>query len=114
LALVGTASGVHRRALGALFATGGPPFVIYLSHRLRATFFGLFLVEGSMRLFSLALAGLFLQENIDVALLMGLSTMAAGTFVGHQVHLSLSRRQVLLIIGLLLIGSGGSLLWRAV
>jgi uncharacterized membrane protein YfcA len=106
-------------AIGALFATGGPPFVIYLSHRLRdkaelrATFSGLFLVEGSLRLLSLALAGLLLQEQMGVALLIGLPAMAAGIFVGHHVHLGLSQRQMLVIIGLLLIGSGGSLLWRA-
>jgi len=59
-------------AIGTLFATGGPPFVIYLSHRLRdeselrATFSGLFLIEGCIRLFFLALAGLLLKGYASI------------------------------------------------
>jgi uncharacterized membrane protein YfcA len=112
-------AGFSGGAIGALFATGGPPFVIYLSHRLhdpsetRATFSSLFMLEGSARLLSLGFAGLLFQDGMLTALLTGLPAMAAGMYIGHHLHLGLGRRQLFLIIGLLLIGSGGSLLWRA-
>ena len=50
--------------VGALFGTGGPPYVIYLTHRikdksqLRATFSGLFMVDGSIRIVTFVVSGL--------------------------------------------------------
>ena len=50
--------------VGALFGTGGPPYVIYLTHRikdksqLRATFSGLFMVDGSIRIATFVVSGL--------------------------------------------------------
>jgi len=107
-------------AVGALFAAGGPPFVIYLSHRirdkarLRSTLSTLFLLEGGVRLGALALAGLLVQEGMAQGLMLGVAVMAAGLYLGHRVHLNLSQRQVLRIIGALLIGSGTALIWRFV
>ena len=105
-------------AVGALFAAGGPPFVIYLSHRirdksrLRSTLSALFLIEGGARLGALALAGLLIQESMAQALALGLAVMAAGLYLGHRVHLNLSPHQVLRLIGALLIASGAALIWR--
>jgi uncharacterized membrane protein YfcA len=107
-------------AVGALFAAGGPPFVIYLSHRiqdksrLRSTLSALFLIEGGARLAALALAGLLLQPGMAHALALGAAVMAAGLYLGHRVHLNLTQRQVLRVIGVLLIASGAALIWRFV
>jgi uncharacterized membrane protein YfcA len=107
-------------AVGALFAAGGPPFVIYLSHRirdksrLRSTLSALFLIEGGARLGALALAGLLLQQGMAQALMLGVAVMVAGLYLGHRVHLNLSQRQVLRVIGALLVASGAALIWRFV
>jgi uncharacterized membrane protein YfcA len=111
-------AGVLGGGIGAVFSTGGPPFVIYLNHRLRdpgilrATLSGLFLIEGSLRVAGLLLAGLLLQQGMGWYLLAGLPVMAAGLYSGHHIHVRLSPRQMQRVIGALLIGSGASLLWR--
>jgi hypothetical protein len=46
-------------------------------------------------------------------LLLTLPLMAVGLYLGNRVHLGITRRQQLALIGLLLLGSGGSLLWKA-
>jgi len=56
--------------VGALFGTGGPPYVIYLSHRirdksdLRATFSALFFTEGLTRIGSFLVAGLLMTAPL--------------------------------------------------
>lgn len=105
--------------VGALFSTGGPPFIVYLSHRLkdkatlRATFSGLFMLEGGLRLAVFAIAGLLLQDGMAMALLLALPVMAAGLYLGHRIHLGISGGQMLRLVGLLLAASGISLIWKA-
>jgi uncharacterized membrane protein YfcA len=105
--------------IGALFGTGGPPYVIYLTHRLRdkselrATFSGLFLLEGALRILTFIVAGLLLQTHLFKTILFAIPAMAAGLYFGNRVHVGISSRQMILLIGLLLVVSGGSLLWRA-
>ncbi len=109
-------AGLAGGAVDALFATGGPPFVIYLSHRLnskdelRATFSALFLLEGGTRVILFALTGFYEQPGSMVALACGLPLMALGLYTGHHIHLGLTQRQMLRTIGLLLILSGLALL----
>jgi uncharacterized protein len=111
-------AGFFGGAIGAVFATGGPPLVIYLTHRLhdkaqlRATLSGLFLIEGSTRLVGFVIAGLVVQDNMGLYLLTGIPLMAAGLYTGNHIHLNLSQRQMAIAVGLLLIGSGLSLLLR--
>lgn len=105
--------------IGAMFGTGGPPYVIYLSHRLhdktqlRGTLTGLFLLEGAMRIATFLFMGLLLQRDMFHALILSLPLVALGLYSGNRVHLGISRRQQLALIGLLLLLSGGSLLWKA-
>jgi len=111
-------AGILGGGIGAVFSTGGPPFVIYLSHRiadgraLRATLSGLFMIEGSIRLTALLLAGLLAQQQLLWYLLAGIPLMAAGLHAGHRIHVRLSQPQMQMAIGMLLVGSGASLLWR--
>lgn len=112
-------AGLTGGTVGALFGTGGPPYIIYLSHRLkdktelRATFSGLFIFDGGLRLVSFLATGLLLQNGMFTALLAALPVMALGLYLGHRAHLGISSQQMLKLIGMLLIGSGASLLWKA-
>ena len=112
-------AGLTGGTVGALFGTGGPPYIIYLSHRLkdktklRATFSGLFTLEGGLRVVTFLATGLLLQNGMLTALLAALPIMALGLYLGHRVHLGISSRQMLNLIGALLIGSGASLIWKA-
>lgn len=105
--------------VGALFGTGGPPFVIYLSHRLRdksalrATFSGLFLIDGGLRIVVFLVSGLLLQRELLWALPASLPLLALGLYLGHRVHVGLSQAQMQRLIGILLVASGTSLLWKA-
>jgi hypothetical protein len=112
-------AGLTGGTVGALFGTGGPPYIIYLSHRLkdkaelRATFSGLFTFEGGLRLISFLATGLLLQQGMLTALLAALPVMALGLYLGHRVHLGISNPQMLRLVGLLLVGSSLSLIWKA-
>lgn len=105
--------------IGALFGTGGPPFVMYLSRRLRdksqlrATFSILFLIDGALRIVVFIIAGLLLQAGMVLSVLVALPLMALGLYAGHRVHVGLSQPHMQRLIGGLLIISGVSLLWKA-
>lgn len=112
-------TGFSGGTIGAMFGTGGPPYVVYLSHRLhdktqlRGTLSGLFMLEGAMRIATFLFMGLLLQPGMLKALLLSLPLMGLGLYLGNKVHLGISRRHQLSLVGLLLLGSGGSLLWKA-
>ncbi len=112
-------AGLTGGTVGALFGTGGPPYIVYLSHRLhdkaelRSTFSGLFMIEGGLRVATFLASGLLLQEHMAIALLMALPVMALGLYVGHHIHLGISRQHMMRMVGLLLVGSGISLIWKS-
>jgi len=105
--------------VSALFGTGGPPYVIYLTHRIRdkgvfrATTSLLFLMEGGLRGVVFVLAGLLFQEGLLSAFLGGLPIMAFGLWLGGKVHVGITPTQMVRLIGGLLLVSGASLLWKA-
>lgn len=105
--------------VSALFGTGGPPYVIYLTHRIRdksvfrATTSLLFLMEGSLRTVVFAVTGLLLQPDLLTSYLVGLPLMGLGIWLGSQVHVGISNEQMTRLIGVLLLISGSSLLWKA-
>jgi uncharacterized membrane protein YfcA len=113
-------AGLTGGTVGALFGTGGPPYIIYLTHRLkdkgllRGTFSGLFILDGGFRIVAFLVTGLLLQQNMFTALLLGWPLMAVGLYLGHKAHLGISNPQMLRLIGVLLLLSGTSLVWRAV
>lgn len=112
-------AGLSGGTVGALFGTGGPPYIVYLSHRLhekselRATFSGLFIIDGGTRLITFFITGLLLQPGLLVAYLGALPLMALALHFGHKAHVGISNQQMLKLIGTLLLGSGVSLLWKA-
>jgi len=112
-------AGLLGGTIGSLFGTGGPPYVVYLSHRihdkgkLRATLSGLFILDGGLRIVSFLVTGLLPQPRIPLALLGALPLTALGLYAGHRAHLRISHAQMLRLIGILLLISGTSLLWKA-
>jgi hypothetical protein len=105
--------------VGALFGTGGPPYVIYLNHRihdkslLRATFSALFFMEGAMRITTFLLAGLLLAQSVWWTALGALPIVLGALYVGGHVHTGLSQAQMTRLIGVLLLGSSLSLVLKA-
>jgi uncharacterized membrane protein YfcA len=112
-------AGLTGGTVGALFGTGGPPYVIYLSHRLsekgllRATFSGLFFMEGLARIASFSISGLMLDIKLLWAYLAAMPVALAALWVGSHVHTRLSNAQMMQIISLILLGSGASLYLKA-
>ena len=112
-------AGLTGGTVGALFGTGGPPYVIYLSHRmtdkgrLRATFSGLFFIEGLARIASFAISGLMLDIKLVWAYLGAMPVALAALWLGSHVHTRLSNTQMIKLISLILLGSGASLYLKA-
>jgi hypothetical protein len=105
--------------VGALFGTGGPPYVIYLAHRLkdkgqlRATLSGVFFLEGLVRITTFAAAGLLLNLQVWRSYAIGLPVVLLALYAGSHVHVGLSQSQLMRIIGALLLLSGLSLFVKA-
>jgi uncharacterized membrane protein YfcA len=104
--------------IGALFGTGGPPYVIYLAHRiseksqLRATFSGLFMLDGSFRVITFIIMGL-LGISLLPLIILSAPVMMLALYLGSRIHVGISNRQMLMLVGILLLISGGSLLVKA-
>ena len=105
--------------VGALYGTGGPPYVIYLNHRiqdkstLRATFSALFFMDGLMRIIAFFIIGLLLSKSVWWSALGGFPVLLLGLYLGSHVHTGLSRSSLMRVIGLLLIIASFSLLAKA-
>lgn len=105
--------------VGGMFGTGGPPYVIYLQHRLkdkgelRATLSGVFFLEGLFRIGSFIAAGLLMQAEVWQGFLLGLPIVLAGLYGGSHVHTGLSQAQMVRVIGALLLLSSVSVFVKA-
>lgn len=101
--------------VGAVFGTGGPFYVVYLRLRqlekseFRASAAAIFLADGALRLGGYATAGFYGGEVLWLAL-AGLPVAAAGLFIGHRVHLSISQRGFVRLLGVVLLASGLALI----
>jgi hypothetical protein len=106
-------------AVSGLFGTGGPPYVVYLSHRiedksaLRATLSALFFLEGLLRIAVFLYAGLLTGLTVWRNALFAAPLIVAALYLGSHVHARLSDRQMLQGVSLLLLGSTVSLLVKA-
>jgi hypothetical protein len=105
--------------VGGLFGTGGPPYIIYLAHRvrdkgdLRATLSVLFFVEGLARILSFLAAGLLLSADVWLAYVVALPLMLGALYAGGHAHVGLSQPQMTRLVGALLLVAGVSLLFKA-
>lgn len=106
-------------AVGGLFGTGGPPYVIYLSHRiedkssLRATLSGLFFLEGLIRIVTFLAIGLLAGGAVWINSLLAAPFIIAALYAGSHVHARLSNAQMTRLIGALLLLSSAALLLKA-
>lgn len=105
--------------VGALFGTGGPPYVVYLTHRiheksdLRATFAALFFADGLSRIVSFLIAGLLMSAKVWTAYFAALPLMLGALYLGGRAHVGLSPSQMVRLVGVLLLVSSVSLLFKA-
>lgn len=105
--------------VGGLFGTGGPPYVIYLNHRiqdktlLRATFSALFFIEGAVRIATFFIAGLLMAQTVWWNALFALPLMLGALWVGGHVHTGLTQTHMTRLIGLLLLLASVSLTLKA-
>jgi uncharacterized membrane protein YfcA len=105
--------------IGGLFGTGGPPYVIYLNHRihdkslLRATFSALFFLEGATRIITFFSAGLLLEQNVWWTAGESLPLMLGALWLGGHVHTGLTHAQMTRLIGILLLVASLSLAIKA-
>jgi uncharacterized membrane protein YfcA len=112
-------AGLTGGATGALFGASGPPYIMYLTRRLRdkgavrATFSWLFAIDGGFRLVIFLFAGLLLEPKLQIAYALGLLPMAAGLYIGNKVHLDITSEGMLRVVGALLVLSGAMLFIKA-
>ncbi|WP_148203055.1 sulfite exporter TauE/SafE family protein [Thiobacillus denitrificans] len=105
--------------VGGLFGTGGPPYVIYLAHRIRdkgesrATLSALFFIEGLTRIGSFLIVGLLLTPAVWSAYAVALPLVLAALYLGGRAHVGLAPAQMTRLVGLLLLVSSISLLVKA-
>jgi hypothetical protein len=113
--LAGFAGGVT----SALFGAGGPPYVIYLSQRglskeeFRATLGVVTMTSISLRTIAFLLTGLLLDVKVWIAALLAVPAALAGIAVGRKIFVRAPRNVLMKAIAVLLLASGGSLVWRA-
>lgn len=111
--------GAFGGVISALFGAAGPLYVIYLGARgldtaqVRATMSVVFMITTGTRIILFALAGLFAQPGVLTSAAVFAVPMLAGLWIGHHMHVTLSRKRLMQVIGSLLILSGGSLVVRA-
>lgn len=102
-------------AIGTLFGTGGPFYVVYFGLRalekstFRATFAANFLIDGAIRLAAFASFGFF-HVDVLLAILAGLPVVGAGLWLGGRVHSTMSTAAYARMISVLLLFSGAVLL----
>lgn len=107
----GTSGGIF----GALFGTGGPIYMIYLSNRLshtgqlRATMSTIISVSTILRVILFALSGLLWEKAFLYLLPMAIPLVLLGLKIGHYCHTRLSREQLIRMIALLLLINGALL-----
>lgn len=105
--------------VGALFGTGGPPYVIYLAHRirekgeLRATFSALFFFEGITRIVTFLIAGLLVSAKVWIAYAAALPLVVGALYLGGRIHVGLDQAQMTRLVGVLLLVSSVSLALKA-
>jgi uncharacterized membrane protein YfcA len=113
--VAGFAGGVTSTVFGA----GGPPYAIYLSQRgltkeqFRATMGFAAMTSISLRIVAFLLTGLLLDLQVWLYALVAVPAALAGVFVARKVYMRISRDALLRAVAVMLLASGGSLVFRA-
>lgn len=102
----------------ALFGSGGFIYAIYLagriegSERIRVTQSTLIGLSTLTRAGLFVLAGVYANREILVLAAVLVPAMLIGTTIGRRITLALSRTQFLRIVSVIVLCSGGALVWR--
>jgi hypothetical protein len=113
--LAGLAGGIT----STLFGAGGPPYVIYLSHRgltkeqFRATLGLTTMTSISLRVIAFLITGLLLDPQVWMAAAAAVPAALLGIFVARKIFLKISRDLLMRAIAVMLLASGGALIARA-
>lgn len=111
-------AGTFGGMVGALFSTGGPFYVVYLKLRqlakgpFRATIATIFLIDGGARIAGYAVSGLYTPQVLTLVVILW-PVLFLGLWIGHHLHIKLNQRQFNLGISILLIMSGGMLVYKS-
>ena len=114
------AAGVVGGAFTALYGSGGPIYTVYLARRLgdplrlRATIAVLIFCTAWARLALFSGTGLLFQHSLLNLAVLLLPCAVLGYYLGSHLHGRLAPRQAARVVWILLLASGGSLLWRAI
>lgn len=106
--------------ISALFAAGGPVYVMYLTTRiadpmaLRATIAAVALLSSAVRVLLFALSGLLVAAQLWWMLALLLPCLLIGVFIGRWLQRRLAANANRAVLYLLLVAVGASLLWRFV
>jgi len=106
--------------LSSLFGTGGAVYISYLSARghdpreVRSTITVLLAITALTRIGLYMAYGLYAQENVLWYAIAAAPAMLAGVWLGHHLHLNLSKRRLVQCRAALRVASGISLMARAV
>ena len=112
--------GIVGGVFSALFGTGGPIYMVYLSSRipdksaLRATSTLLIALSVSVRAIAFVFSGMFLQQGLLLLVLLLYPLMLLGYSIGSRLHARLSGAAVRRWVAWLLLVNGVLLVARAV
>ncbi|MBV9891802.1 MAG: sulfite exporter TauE/SafE family protein [Rhizobacter sp.] len=112
-------TGIVGGVFTALYGSGGPIYTTYLArrvadaNRLRATQAVLIFCTAWGRLALFLVSGLMLQPSLLPLAFALLPCAVLGYLAGSRLHGRLSPRHAARVVWMLLLGSGGSLVWRA-
>ncbi len=113
------AAGLAGGITSSIFGAGGPPYVIYLSHRglskeqFRATLGLTTMTSISVRVVAFLASGLLLDAQVWMAAAAVVPSALAAIWLARKVYLRISRDALLRAVSVLLLASGTSLIVRA-
>ena len=113
--LAGLSGGITSTVFGA----GGPPYVIYLSHRsltkeqFRATLGFCTMTSISLRVAAFLITGLLLNRDVWLTAVFAVPAILLGISVAQRIYMKISREALFKAVALMLLASGSSLIWRA-
>src|SRR5262249_5245292 len=102
----------------ALFGSGRPPYVIYLTRRLgeperlRATISGMILLSTGLRLLVFTASGLVRRDQLAAFALLAPFALV-GLWTGTRLSRRLAPLRLVQLVRVLILATGVSLLWRA-
>jgi uncharacterized protein len=115
----GWVAGLAGGITSTLFGAGGPPYAIYLSQRglskeqFRATMGFATMTSISLRALAFLLTGLLLEPAVWLTAVAAVPAALVGIYVARKIFLRIPREAVLRAVAVLLLASGGSLIFRA-